>query len=449
MKETLIELGELVVKEAERLSATHSEIYLKSIDKLAINIERGSIRAASRSQDVGCGIRSVIDKKIGYSYTTTIDKNDVLRAVSDSISVAKSSLPDERFVSLPQYSGAYPAVKGLFDPHIAELTAEESADLMVRGVSACKEVSGEQRNLITGLVSSYTSTTVIVNSLGITGHDRKTELTIELSAVIGEGDEQCSSWEEQTSCNLQLIEPEVIGKKAAENALALRGAKTIQGGDMKLILAPLAIEYLFGQGLVPALNAKEVQQGKSYLVDSLGSKISTETLGIHDNALVEGGIGSRSFDGEGSPSKQTTIIDSGILTSYLHDSYSSNHDGVANTSNALRKSYENLPVITRSNLIVLPGKGSLDYFVEDIGKGVLCRFTFDRPNMVTGELSAMVMEGFYIEGGEVQHALKNTLFGTTMQDLLMNTIAVGSDVEKRGSVITPSIVVDSVKVTSG
>jgi len=79
----------------------------------------------------------------------------------------------------------------------------------------------------------------------------------------------------------------------------------------------------------------------------------------------------------------------------------------------------------------------------------LCRFTNDSPNMVTGELSAMVMEGFYIRRGEIQHALKNTLFGTTMQSLLKNISTVGSDVERRGSVITPSVVVDSVKITSG
>jgi hypothetical protein len=47
---------------------------------------------------------------------------------------------------------------------------------------------------------------------------------------------------------------------------------------------------------------------------------------------------------------------------------------------------------------------------------------------------------------EIQHALKNTLFGTTMQSLLKNISTVGSDVEHRGSVITPSIVVDPSKL---
>jgi PmbA protein len=218
---------------------------------------------------------------------------------------------------------------------------------------------------------------------------------------------------------------------------------------MQLILAPQAMEGLLGGGLVPAVNAREVQDGKSYLVNSMGSTIGPSFLDIVDDALVESGLGSRSFDGEGSPSKRTTIVDSGILTSYLHDSYSSNRAQVENTSNASRSSYQRLPVISQSNIIVNPGHGSCDDLMKEINEGVLCRFTMDRPNMVTGELSAMIMEGYYIRRGEIQHALKNTLFGTTMQSLLKNISTVGSDVEHRGSVITPSVVVDSVKITSG
>jgi len=449
VREFLFELGGSALREAERLGATQTEVYLQLINKLEIKIERGAVRAASKSQDAGCGLRSVIGKRTGYSFITTISRDGVFQTVHDSISAARSSVPDERFVALPSYSGSYPTVKGLYDERVAELTAEEAAELMVRGVSACREVSGLEKNLIRGLISATSFTTVMVNSLGLNCHSQRTEMMLDLTAVIGEGDQQCSSWEEMTSCRLQHIEPEVIGRTAAESALSLRGARTIQGGDMQLVLVPQAIQQLLGGGLVPAVNAREVQDGKSYLVDSLGSTIAPSFVDIVDDAQVEGGVGSRSFDGEGSPSKRTAIVDSGVLTSYLHDSYSSSRAQVENTSNASRSSYQHLPVISQSNLIVSPGHGSRDDLVQEIDEGVLCRLTLDEPNMVTGELSAMVMEGFYIRRGEIQHALKNTLFGTTMQSLLKNISTVGSDVERRGSVITPSVVVDSVKITSG
>ena len=449
MRESLFELGASVLLEAERLGATQTEVYLQFINKLEIKIERGAVRVASKSQDAGCGIRSVIGKRTGYSFITAINREDVFQTVHDSISAARSSVPDEQFVTLPSHSISYPAIKGIYDERVAELTAEEASELMVRGVSSCKEVSGLEKNLIQGLVSATSFTTVIMNSLGLNCYNQRTEMKLSLVAVIGEGDQQCSSWEETASCRLEHIEPEVIGRKAAENALSLRSARTIQGGDMQLILVPQALEQLLGEGLVPAVNARQVQDNRSYLVDSLGSTIAPSFVNIVDDGLIEGGVGSRSFDGEGSPSKRTAIVDSGVLTSYLHDSYTSNRVQVENTSNASRSSYQDLPLISQSNLVVNPGHGSRDDLVQEMDRGVLCRFTVDSPNMVTGELSALVMEGFYIRRGEIQHALKNTLFGTTMQSLLKNISIVGSDVERRGSVITPSVVVDSVKITSG
>jgi PmbA protein len=449
VRETLFERGGSALREAERLGSTQTEVYLQFINKLEIKIERGAVRVASKSLDAGCGIRSAIGKRTGYSFITTTSKDGVIQTVHDSISAAKSSVPDKQFVALPSYSGPYPTIKSLYDERVAELTAEEAAGFIMRGVSACKEVSGSEKNLIDGLMYATSFTTVIVNSLGLNCHDQRTKMMLNLGAVIGEGDQQCSSWEEMTSCRLQHIEPEVIGRTAAESALSLRGAKTIQGGAMQLILVPQAMEQLLGEGLVPAVNAREVQDGKSYLVDSLGSTIAPSFVEIVDDALVEGGVSSRSFDGEGSPSKRTAIVDSGVLTSYLHDSYSSSRAQVENTSNAARSSYQHLPAISQSNLIVSPGHGSRDDLVQEIDEGVLCRITHDSPNVVTGELSAMIMEGFCIRRGEVQHALKNTLFGTTMQSLLKNISIVGSDVERRGSVIAPSVVVDSVKITSG
>jgi predicted Zn-dependent protease len=102
-----------------------------------------------------------------------------------------------------------------------------------------------------------------------------------------------------------------------------------------------------------------------------------------------------------------------------------------------------------SNLVVTPGGSTLDEVISEVKKGALCTFTFDKPNILTGELSAMVMEGFLNSKGEIQHALKNTLFGITMQDLLKRTILVGSEVESRTEVVPPPILVESLKITSG
>jgi PmbA protein len=321
--------------------------------------------------------------------------------------------------------------------------------MMTRAIQSSREESGKERNLIEGSFAAESKTIVVVNSEGITGNSSETKVELDISSTIGMGEEQCSSWEIQNSRVLAVIDPEKTGAKSAQNALALRGAKTMDSGDMPLILAPQALWAVLGTGFAKALDAKQVQDGKSYLVDSLGSQIASSELEIIDNGILPGAFGSRPFDAEGFPSQCTPLIKSGILQSYLHDSFTSKKDGVDGTGNAIRSSYRATPTIGSSNLVVTPGPPTREELISEVDKGVLCTFTFDRPNFVTGELSAMIMEGFLISKGEVQHALKNTLFGITMQDLLKRAIHVGSDVENRENVQTPSILIESAKITSG
>jgi PmbA protein len=197
------------------------------------------------------------------------------------------------------------------------------------------------------------------------------------------------------------------------------------------------------------VNAEEVQMGRSYIADAFGEKIASEHLEITDNGLLPGGIGTRSFDAEGFPTQRTSVIEKGVLKSLLHNSYTANKDQVDNTGNASRSSYSGLPSISTTNFIVTPGSRDLNDFISEIDKGVVCRNTGDRPNMTTGDLSAMISEGYYVKNGEIQHPLKNTLIGINMRDLLQRISHVGSDSRTTFSMITPSIVVERANITSG
>ena len=160
-------------------------------------------------------------------------------------------------------------------------------------------------------------------------------------------------------------------------------------------------------------------------------------------------MGTRTFDAEGYRTQRTSVIESGVLKNLLHNSYTSNKDQVENTGNAARPSYSGLPRISTSNFVVTPGKGTLEDFIAEMDKGVVCRNTGDRPNMTTGDLSAMILEGYYVENGEIQHSLKNTLIGINMKDLLKKVSQVGSDSRTTFSMITPSFVIESANITSG
>ncbi len=445
----LLEIASRATKKAEDFGADQAEVYVSSQRAFTIDVENNSIKSAVEQRDSGCGIRTVVGKKIGFAYVTTLDETDIIEMARKSVALATASLPDPHFKSLPSFSEQYPRVDGLYDKDVAELSSEDAAGLVVRAVDATKESISDTQFAIEASITSSATDRAIVNSLGISQTAQSTFMMLYSRPTIKTNDHQLSSFEYQVSRHLNAIDPEWIGNTAAKNVLRTMGPKIVEGGDLPVLLSPLAVGTILGGGFAGAIDAEEVQYGRSYISDAFGSKIGSENLHIIDDGLLEGGTGSRPFDGEGYPSQRTEILSDGVLKNLLHNSYTANKDGVANTGNASRPSYTGIPSISSSNFVISPGKGTLDDLISEIDKGIYCKNTGDRPNMTTGDLSAMVMEGFYIERGEIKYPVKNTLIGINMRDLLQRIHRIGADTRATFSIVSPSLVVESAKITSG
>jgi len=447
--EYLLDIAEKAVQRAIDLGADQAESYTSNVRSFSIEVENNSIKTATENRDSGIGIRSIVGKKIGFAYVTNTIESDYLEAVEKSVKLAKASIADPHFVSLPSYDGRYPEVSALFDTDIAQLSSEDAADLIVQVVDASKEKLEGYNAAIEAQLTASAGDRAIVNSIGVSQTSRSTSVMMYSYPVIKADDDQTSSFEYQITRKLKDLDPTWVGRTAAEKSIDTLGGNVIEGGDLPVILAPLAVGTVLGGGFANAVNAEEVQYGRSYISDAFGSVIASDDLTILDNGILPGGTGSRPFDAEGFPSQSTFVVKNGVLKSLLHNSYSAFKDDVPNTGNGSRPSYAGIPSISTTNFIISPGRGNLDDLISEVDRGVLCNNTGDRPNMTTGDLSAMIMEGFYIENGEIKHPLKNTLIGINMKDLLMRINRIGNDVRETFSVISPSIMIESAKVTSG
>ncbi|UCE11401.1 MAG: TldD/PmbA family protein [Candidatus Thorarchaeota archaeon] len=449
MRDELLNVGELAVKHAEKHGVTQAEAFVELRKSIEITVEDSIVRSVSLNNDRGCGLRSFLDRKTGYSYVTTLDSKDVLNAVESSIRLAKVATPDQHFLSLPELSDHFSDIRGLFDTKIESTSSDDASQLILRAVSACQDVLQGRNPKIAGYLRITDTSRAIANSLGIACFARSSLVSLELDATIRSGHDQANSFDEQHSCSVSGIDSEEIGRTAGERSVGMLGAKPMESGTMPVVLSPTAFGFLLKMGIAEALKASNVQSEQSFLQDHLGTEIGSDRLTLYDDGLKEGGIYSCPFDAEGTPSSKTPLIRKGVLESYLHDSYTANKGGVVNTGNAGRNTYRDKPGISSTNLVVTPGKGLEDELISEIRRGVLCRFSADRPDRISGDLSAVVMEGHFIENGEIAHPLSNTIFSINAVDLLRQIVRIGGDVEVTELAVSPTILVENVRVTSG
>src|SRR4029077_2106654 len=85
-----------------------------------------------------------------------------------------------------------------------------------------------------------------------------------------------------------------------------------------------------------AVAGPSLYRGASFLLGKLGQQIAAPGVTIIDDGTITRGLGSRPFDGEGLPVLRTVIVDKGVLTSYLLDTYSGRKLGMASTHHGAR-----------------------------------------------------------------------------------------------------------------
>ena len=121
---------------------------------------------------------------------------------------------------------------------------------------------------------------------------------------------------------------------------------------------------------------------------------------------------------------------------YVLGSYSARKLGLQTTGNAggvhnlmIEYGEQDLPALMK-----LMGTGLL--VTELIGSGI---------DNVTGDYSRGAA-GFWVENGEVQYPVSEITVAGNLMDMFQNFVEVGNDLDKRGNVVTGSILVEQMTV---
>lgn len=169
---------------------------------------------------------------------------------------------------------------------------------------------------------------------------------------------------------------------------------------------------------------------------------------IVDDPLMKGGLATSAFDGEGSASRTKKVVDSGKLTTLLHDRKTARKQGVASTGNAARVGGRIM--VAPTNLYIAAGEKSLTELMADVGNGVVITELAGLhagANPSSGDFS-LLSKGYTIENGKRGRAVEQITVAGNFYQLLKSICAVGSDLTFEGSSIgSPSVDAGTLKIS--
>jgi PmbA protein len=267
----------------------------------------------------------------------------------------------------------------------------------------------------------------IASSTGISGAFAETGCYLSVSAIARQDGRAQRGHAVSGGRAFADLNPRECGSRAAWRATCPLGGDLVPSQSATVVLEPeVAVELL--RGVAQALAGDAVQRGRSFLAGLEGSVVGSSLLNLQDAGNLTGGYATAPFDGEGTPTQQTVLIDKGVFRGVLHSAYSARRAMTSSTGNATRASYRSLPEVGPTNLFLRPGALTREDLIRGIDRGLLVVSTRNVGgiNPVSGDYSVGA-SGCWIERGELTHPVSGVTIAAPIPEMLRNISALGSE----------------------
>jgi PmbA protein len=400
-------------KQAEQV-----EVLSLQNEKTTVEYEANQLKTCSVAETKGTAVRVIRKGQLGFAASSDETAMDKLAAHA----LESTAYGDSAQFSFPDTEPA-PIVR-TFDKVVADLSIARLAEMGKEILDLVLTVEPEARCNI-ALERSITSAN-IRNQKGLDVAFKTSPLSLGLEIDRIEGDDVLILYD-QLGTTVWEKDYLDFARRLVEKLKKARTITKIKPGMMPVLFAPsgtLALALPLSQGL----NGKEVYKGTSPLAGKIGQKIFDEKLTMIDDGTIDGKFASASYDDEGVPRRRNTLIEKGMLKSFIYDLKTATQSGVESTGNASRGLFYP-PEPSGTNLIIQPGNTPLKDILAGMENGILVEdlLGIGQGNIISGAFSNPVALAFKVQKGEIVGRVKDLSIAGNIYDLLKNVEAVSEE----------------------
>ncbi|AFY00606.1 TldD/PmbA family protein [Bdellovibrio bacteriovorus] len=251
----------------------------------------------------------------------------------------------------------------------------------------------------------------IANSRGLMAYDERAYSRIRMQTFVESNGVKESSADDEghmgTSEVYDQIDLKSLAEGAVDRAMLLTKAAYAPAGDMPVLIDNAFGGVLFHEACGHGLETTGVAKDSSVFCGKMNQKIAHECVTAIDDGTIENGWGSLNMDDEGNKTKKTTLIENGVLRSYIVDEMGSRQTGYEITGSGRRQSYKYAPASRMRNTFIAAGKDKFEDMVRDVDYGLYAkRMGGGSVNPGTGDYNFQVAEGYIIRNGRIEEAVK-------------------------------------------
>ena len=434
IRDRIMSIADNAIKYSRDLNIPSAEVFIFEQSSTDLTDHQGKIDSRDGLTQ-GVGIRVAEGKKLGFASGTGFDKEGIIATLNAAHKIAKES-PDN-----PLFNGFVTETKtakeGILDEAILNLDA---ADLIETCNLMSKDIDMSDKRIISGSYGVNTSfggyalatTEGCLASSLITTYNANTEF------VVTEAGDRKTGEDYVTGRKIQSTEK--LAHNALTEALDSLGSKSFGGTEvLPTVWKARQNSAFLAFAFFTTFSGTAYVEKSNPWGEKLGERVATDSLTVIDDGQKPDDNACRAIDSEGTPKQTTTVIDKGILKTFLFNKMYAEAAGLSSTGNAQRGgffggvAYEGTPNYGPNKIRIKEGSKTLDEQLSEIKKGVLIvgepigMFT---ANPITGDFSVTCNDAFLILNGERANPLKSISIAGNYFKTLNDIRFIGNDTQE-------------------
>ncbi len=412
--------------------ADFADIFIEDTYSSQLTLLNTRPEQAIVGQLYGAGIRIIFGTEVIYVTTSDLSEKGLIKAATIA-SQSRSAMPSHhpKIIHLSN-------LKKFDSIHIfGQKPWEISRDRKLSWLNSVDQYSRQRSSLVTqvevGLNEKFQKIQ-IVNSQGLNVYDERAYSRIRLDAFVeNSGVKESSSDNEGlmgTSDSLEKFDLQKLAHTTVDRALLLSKSGYAPAGEM-----PVLIDNGFGGVILHeacghGLETTSVAKGDSVFCNKLNTQIAKSCLTAIDDGTIANEWGSLNMDDEGIPTQKTTLIENGMLKSYMVDYVGSLQTGYARTGSGRKQSYKYAPASRMRNTYIAAGNDRFEDMIKDIDYGLYAKkMGGGSVNTSTGDYNFQVQEAYIVRNGRIEESVKGaSLIGRGI-DTLAKITHVSNDLK--------------------
>jgi PmbA protein len=414
------EILSAVLSGAKAAGADAADALLVENVSASVSYRLGKLEDVERSESYDLGLRVFVGQKVAFISSTDFSKESLAQLPARALAMARLA-PEDKFAGLAPKDRLAKTVLDLDIEDKNEPSADTLVDWARTTEGAAMAVPGVT-NSEGGGASFSRSGVALATSEGFYGAYAGTSSGIGVAVVAGEGAGMERDYEQSSARHVSdLKSAEEIGRRAGELAVKRLNPRKVKSQAVPIIYDPRVSAGIVGH-LAGAISGSSIARGVSFLKDRMGKQVFSLAINIVDDPHRRRGQRSKPFDGEGVANKRWTLVENGVLQTWLLDCASARQLGLETTGHAARGT-SGPPMPSVTNLYMEAGTLTPAALIGDIREGFYVTELIGMGvNGVTGDYSRGAA-GFWIENGQIAYPVSEITIAGNLKDMFMHLTA--------------------------